>query len=110
MLTCTNQSIWRIAMDETHEEVFSQVEEATIFQLQEAMSSGRLTAERLVELYLERIEDIDRHGPTLKSIIEINPECLEIARQLDRERADSGVRGPLHGIPVLIKDNIATDD
>jgi amidase len=97
-------------MDETHEEVFSQVEEATIFQLQEAMSSGRLTAERLVELYLERIEAIDRHGPTLKSIIEINPECLEIARQLDRERADSGVRGPLHGIPVLIKDNIATDD
>jgi len=97
-------------MNETHGEAFSQIEEATIAQLQEAMSSGRVTAERLVELYLERIETIDRSGPTLKSVIEVNPECLEIARALDRERADSGARGPLHGIPVLIKDNIATDD
>jgi len=97
-------------MYETHGEAFSQLEEATISQLQAAMSSGQLTAERLVELYLERIEAIDRHGPTLNSVIEINPDALEIARALDRERADSGARGPLHGIPVLIKDNIATDD
>src|SRR5581483_4970815 len=110
MLIRANQRIWRVVMNETHGEAFSQIEEATIAQLQEAMSSGRVTAERLVELYLERIETIDRSGPTLKSVIEVNPECLEIARALDRERADSGARGPLHGIPVLIKDNIATDD
>jgi amidase len=97
-------------MHETHGEVFSQLEEATISQLQAAMSRGQLTAERLVELYLERIEAIDRHGPMLNSVIEINPDCLAIARALDRERADSGARGPLHGIPILIKDNIATDD
>lgn len=97
-------------MNETHGEAFSQLEEATISQLQAALSGGQLTAERLVELYLQRIEAIDRSGPTLKSIIEINPECLEIARALDRERAESGARGPLHGIPVLIKDNIATAD
>ncbi|MGH2498199.1 MAG: amidase [Ktedonobacteraceae bacterium] len=97
-------------MNEAYGEAFSQLEEATIAQLQEAMGSGQVTAEQLVELYLERIETIDRSGPTLKSVIEINPECLEIARALDRERAASGTRGPLHGIPVLIKDNIATDD
>jgi len=97
-------------MSETHGEAFSQLEETTIAQLQAAMSSGQLTAERLVGLYLERIEAIDRQGPTLNSIIEINPDCLEIARALDRERAESEARGPLHGIPILIKDNIATVD
>ena len=97
-------------MDETHGDAFSQLEEATIAQLQAAMSSGQITAERLTRLYLERIEAIDRHGPTLNSVIETNPECLEIARALDRERAESGARGPLHGIPILIKDNIATAD
>lgn len=97
-------------MREAHGEAFSQLAEVTISQLQAAMSSGQLTAERLVELYLERIEAIDRHGPTLNSVIEINLDSLEIARALDRERADSGARGPLHGIPVLIKDNIATGD
>jgi amidase len=93
-------------MYETHGEL----EEATILQLREAMSSGQLTAERLAELYLARIEAIDRQGPTLNSVIEINPDALEIARTLDREQAGSGARGPLHGIPILIKDNIATDD
>ena len=97
-------------MDETHGEAFSQLEEATISQLQEAMTSGQVTAERLVELYLARIEALDRHGPMLNSVIEINADALEIARALDRERAESGARGPLHGIPVLLKDNIATDD
>lgn len=97
-------------MYEPHGEAFLQIEEATISQLQAAMSSGQLTAERLTELYLERIEAIDRNGPRLNSVIEINPDALEIARVLDRERAASGARGPLHGIPVLIKDNIATAD
>lgn len=97
-------------MYETHGEVFPQLEEATISQLQDALRSGQLTAERLAELYLERIEALDRHGPALNSVIEINPDALEIARALDRERASKGARGPLHGIPILIKDNIATGD
>src|SRR5947209_18386998 len=99
-----------MTMYEAHGEAFSQLEEVTIAQLQATMSSGQVTAERLVELYLQRIETIDRQGPMLNSVIEINPDALEIARALDRERAEKGVRGPLHGIPVLIKDNIATDD
>jgi amidase len=89
---------------------FSDVEEATIVDLQAAMASRRLTARRLVELYLERIEVLDRTGPTLRSVIETNPEALDIAEALDRERASSRPRGPLHGIPVLLKDNIATAD
>lgn len=97
-------------MDETHREMFGRIEEATISQLQAALGSGQLTAERLAEMYLERIDALDRHGPRLNSVIEINPDALEIARSLDRERAEKGARGPLHGIPVLIKDNIATDD
>ena len=97
-------------MDETHREMFGRIEEATISQLQAALESGQLTAERLAELYIERIDALDRHGPRLNSVIEINPDALEIARALDRERAEKGARGPLHGIPVLIKDNIATAD
>src|SRR5260370_15744433 len=97
-------------MNETHGEAFSQLEEATISQLQAALSGGQLTAERLVELYLERIEAIERSGPTLKSIIEINPECLEIARPRDRERAESRGRGPLQGIPISITENNAPSD
>src|SRR5579859_4132865 len=74
------------------------------------MESGRLTARRILEAYLERIERIDRHGPALHSIIEINPEAESVARTLDRELAERGPRGPLHGIPILLKDNIDTAD
>ena len=74
------------------------------------MASGRSTASGLVEAYLERIEAIDRHGPQLRSVIELNPDALSIARELDKERASKGPRGPLHGIPVLLKDNIDTHD
>ena len=74
------------------------------------MASGRLTARRITELYLQRIRDIDRAGPTLRSIIELNPDALSIADTLDAERRRQGPRGPLHGIPVLIKDNIDTAD
>lgn len=87
-----------------------ELEEATIADMQAAMSMGQVTAQRLVELYLERIEAIDRQGPRIHSIIEVNPDCQEIARALDEERAAKGARGPLHGIPILLKDNIATDD
>ena len=86
------------------------LDEATIGQLQDAMTSGRYTARRLVELYTARIEAVDRSGPTLRSVIELNPDALSIADTLDAERRTRGVRGPLHGIPVLIKDNIDTGD
>jgi amidase len=88
----------------------SSLEEATITALQEAMQAGRLTARRLAEMYIERIEALDRSGPAINAVAEINPDALDIADALDQERASSGPRGPLHGIPVLIKDNIATAD
>src|SRR5215470_5382455 len=85
-----------------------ELEEATIAALQAEMAAGRLSARRLVEQYLNRIEALDRAGPTLRSIIEVNPDALEIAEALDRERAATGSRGPMHGISILLKDNIAT--
>ncbi|MGH7354906.1 MAG: amidase [Candidatus Rokuibacteriota bacterium] len=86
------------------------VEEITIVELQAAMQSGQLTAESLVQIYVERIETIDRSGPTLRAVQEINPDALGTARLLDEERRASRLRGPLHGIPILLKDNIATAD
>lgn len=86
------------------------LEEATIAGLQEAMKAGRLSAVSLTDFYLARIEDIDRRGPGLNSVIEVNPDARDIAAALDSERAARGPRGPLHGIPILIKDNIATRD
>jgi amidase len=85
-------------------------EELTIADAQAAMRSVRVSARRLTEMYLERIEKIDRGGPALNSVIELNPEAVAIAEALDREREAGRVRGPLHGVPVLIKDNIATAD
>jgi len=84
--------------------------EATAAQLQALMRGGRLAARTLAGAYLARIEAIDRRGPQLNSVIELNPDALAIAGELDRERKAGHVRGPLHGIPVLIKDNIATAD
>jgi len=86
------------------------LDEKTIGDLQEMMKSGRLTARSIAEKYLARIETIDRQGPRLNSVIEINPDALSIAAALDDERKAGGARGPLHGIPVLIKDNIDTAD
>ena len=88
----------------------SDLDEATIQQLQEWMAGGRYTARRLVESYIERINAIDRSGPTLRSVIELNPEALSIADALDAERKATGPRGPLHGVPILLKDNIDTGD
>jgi len=87
-----------------------ELEEATIAELQRALESGRHTARSLVEAFLARIEAVDRIGPTLRSVIEVNREAAAIAARLDDERRERGPRGPLHGIPVLIKDNIATGD
>ncbi len=86
------------------------VEEATIAQLQERMANGTLTALGLVNSYLSRISQFDKAGPKITSVIETNPEARDIARQLDAERQSSGARGPLHGIPILLKDNIDTAD
>jgi amidase len=85
-------------------------EEATVVELQEKMAAGKLTSRRLTEAYLARIEALDRKGPMLRSVIETNPEALAIAEALDGERSAKGARGPLHGIPVLLKDNIDTAD
>lgn len=74
------------------------------------MRAGQVTAARLTRHFLERIEAYDRSGPRLNAVLEVNPEALELAEALDRERVSSGARGPLHGIPVLLKDNIATAD
>jgi amidase len=87
-----------------------ELEEATIAQLQDGMRTGRWTARSLAAAYLARIDELDGRGPTLRSVIEPNPEALAIADRLDAERKSGRLRGPLHGIPVLIKDNIATGD
>ena len=87
-----------------------ELDEITIDALQSAMKSGKYTSRRITELYLQRIDDIDKHGPTLNSIIEVNPDALSIADTLDRERKAKGPRGSLHGIPVLVKDNLDTAD
>jgi amidase len=87
-----------------------ELEEADIAQLQSWMASGRYTSRQLVELYIKRIEELDRAGPSLTSIAEINSDALTIADTLDRERKATGPRGPLHGIPLVVKDNIDTGD
>jgi amidase len=87
-----------------------ELDEITIDQLQTGMKSGKYTARSITEKYLERIQDVDRQGPAVNSVIEVNPDALEIAASLDRERKEKGARGPLHGVPLFIKDNIDTAD
>ena len=87
-----------------------ELDEVTIGDLQSGMAKGKWTAVSLAKKYLTRIEMIDRRGPKLNAVIELNPEALAIASALDKERKSTGARGPLHGIPVLIKDNIDTHD
>jgi amidase len=86
------------------------LEEQTIADLQVAMESGQRTSRQLVEAYIERIQALDASGPMLRSVIEVNPDALHIADELDRERQERRPRGPLHGIPILLKDNIDTAD
>ncbi len=86
------------------------MEELTIFEIQQKMISGELTSRALCEQYLERIETLDRQGPKVNAVIELNPDALPIAETLDRERREHKPRGLLHGIPILIKDNIDTHD
>ncbi|MDX6497019.1 MAG: amidase [Blastocatellia bacterium] len=86
------------------------LDEATIADLQSGMTAGKYTAHSLARKYLDRIDGVDKHGPAINSVIELNPDALSIANDLDKERKAKGPRGPLHGIPVLIKDNIDTHD
>jgi amidase len=87
-----------------------ELEEITVNELQAGMKSGKYTARSLVEAYLARIDEVDKNGPKVNSVIELNPDALQIAAALDKERREKGSRSLLHGIPVLIKDNIDTAD
>ena len=87
-----------------------QLDEFTVTELGEQMASGEMTSGSITELYLNRIADLDTAGPELRSMIETNPEALTIADRLDQERATTGPRSPLHGIPIVLKDNIDTSD
>lgn len=86
------------------------MEEATVLELSSKMASGEITALSLAEYYIGRIEGIDRSGPQVNAVIELNPDALALAAERDKERKEGMVRGPLHGIPVLLKDNIDTRD
>ena len=87
-----------------------ELDELTVGELQSGMASGKFTAHSLARKYLDRIDDVDKHGPGINAVLETNPDALAIATELDRERKAKRLRGPLHGIPVLIKDNIDTHD
>jgi amidase len=97
------------AKDQKTVDAFS-LNEITMDDLQKKMQSGELTARSITELYLNRIQTIDKSGPTINSVIEINPDAMAIADAMDAERKAGKVRGPMHGIPVLIKDNINSGD
>ncbi len=86
------------------------LDELTIGDLQNKMKSGELTSKAITEFYLKKIDQVDKNGPAINSVIELNPDALTIATQLDKERSENKIRGPLHGIPILIKDNIDTGD
>ncbi|MDG1997160.1 MAG: amidase [Emcibacteraceae bacterium] len=87
-----------------------ELDEITIEQLNSAYASGKYSAQDVVKLYLSRIEALNKSGPRLNAIISVNPDAIKIAKALDQERARTGMRGPMHGIPVLLKDNIDTKD
>jgi amidase len=95
---------------ERDEEVSTRFNEATIAELQADMAAGRLTSVKLTKFYLRRIKQLDQKGAGLNSVLETNPDALDLAQHADAERRHGIVRGPLHGIPILLKDNIDTGD
>ncbi len=110
LTACTQEKGKIIAFTDESINPDFQLSELTISQLQEKIASGELSSQKITEMYLQRIEDIDKNGPKLNSVIEINPDAMSIAKQMDEERKQGKIRGPLHGIPVMIKDNIDTAD
>ena len=84
--------------------------EMTVAEMQQRMKDGTLTAQKLTQAYLDQIAALDKKGPKINAIIELNPDALSIAEAMDQERKSGKVRGPMHGIPILIKDNINTAD
>lgn len=103
-----NQNAGDVKTDQFIDEF--ELNETTIDELQQKMQSGTLTSKAITGLYLNRIDAIDKNGPALNSVIEINPDAISMAEAMDKERKEGKIRGPLHGIPVLIKDNIDTGD
>ena len=101
----TSPALFNYATDDNFE-----LNEITISELSEGMASGKYTSRQLVELYLNRIETVDKAGVKLNAVIEVNTDAVSIADAMDKERAEGNIRGPLHGIPVLVKDNIDTGD
>jgi amidase len=104
-----------LAKTKTDDSVINEIDnfplkEATITELQQKMHSKVYTSRSIVEMYLKRIAEIDKSGPKLNAVIELNPDALSIADAMDKERRSGKVRGPMHGIPILIKDNISTGD
>ncbi|RNI29159.1 amidase [Rufibacter latericius] len=87
-----------------------QLNEVTIQELQRKMQSGELTSKAITQLYLDRIQAVDKSGPKINSVIEVNPDALQFAEEMDQERKSGKIRGPLHGIPVMVKDNVDTHD
>ena len=100
----------RVAVEQPPDSRQYDVEEKTVAELTADMAAGRVTSQRLVEFYLSRIESLDWSGPTLRSVLSVNPRAIDDARALDAERERGELRGPLHGIPVLLKDNIESAD
>ena len=94
---------------ENNEDQF-ELNEITVQELQDKMAKGTYTSEQITQLYLNRIEAIDKNGPKLNTMIEVNPDALNIAKAMDKERKEGKIRGLLHGIPIVIKDNIDTGD
>lgn len=109
--SCTDKKTEPVAATKTDtaEDTF-ELNEITLTELQDKMDKGTYTSEQITQLYLDRIEAIDKNGPKLNAVIEINPDALEIAKAMDKERKDGKIRSALHGIPILIKDNIDTAD
>lgn len=112
-IACHNTTVTTAIKDKKDEDAFAdafELNEATIHELQEKMKAGSYSSRKLTELYLNRIDGLDKNGPKINSVIELNPDALAIADAMDKERKDGKIRGLLHGIPVLIKDNINTGD
>lgn len=99
-----------LAQKDEHKSVPKEHNEATVAQLQAEMASGRLTSEELTKEYIDRILALDQNGPGVNSVIQLNPDALSLAHHADELRRHGIVLGPLHGIPVLLKDNIDTHD